>query len=217
MRKKIVVVSFIVLLTLAGFIAFKTINKEATALNDSFTKEFIEEEWVEDDFHLFQSKTGQYRMLFPDQFQMVSDPPEFYGRRGSSYEHWLGLLRDEGINYSFKLTYTNSEANFVKTDLNSMLRNFAYDNQYEELPTENKTIYHGSSRIVLENGKGIIKDPTKNVANSFFGLVSDDQSNQLVEFYYSVDCFNEEHGCEIDAEQEYELALKIMNSIEFLD
>ncbi|WP_368505298.1 hypothetical protein AB3N04_06555 [Alkalihalophilus sp. As8PL] len=220
MKKRTIIVSFVVLLTLAGFIAFKTMNKEATALNDSFTKEFIAEEWVEDEFHLFESKTGQYRMLFPDQFQLISDPPEFYGKQGDSYEHWVGQISNDnskGIAYSFKVTFKDEKVDLTENQLYSMLNNHAYNDQYETINSSNKTIYHGSSSLFFEGPKATIHNPNFNQANIFFGLISDEHSNKTVEIYYSLDCIEIERGCEINTQGEYEFALKLMKSVEFLD
>ncbi|MDV2686104.1 hypothetical protein RYX56_17180 [Alkalihalophilus lindianensis] len=198
----------------------KAMNGEATALNDSFTKEFIAEEWVEDEFHLFESKTGQYRMLFPDQFQMISDPPEYYGRRGNGFEIWSALIYDEtndGISYEFRVMFRESEADLSRTRLNIMLESHSYQNQYEELETNETLIYHGSSFWDSSDPSGDKKDPSKFDANRFFGLVLDPKANRSVEFVYSTVCYKEELGCELNPAQQYELALNLMKSIKFLD
>ncbi|MDV2686107.1 hypothetical protein RYX56_17195 [Alkalihalophilus lindianensis] len=220
MKKRLIIISLIFLLGLAAFFVVKAMNKEATALNDSFTKEFIAEEWVEDGFHLFESKTGQYTMLFPDQFQMISEPPEFYGRLGDSYEHWVGqILNDnsKGIAYSFKVTFKDEKADLTENQLHSMLNNHAYNDQYETINLINKTIYHGSSSLIFEGPKATIQDPNLNQANTFFGLISNEHSKKTVEIYYSLDCIEIERGCEINTQGEYEFALKVMKSVEFMD
>ncbi|WP_368505302.1 hypothetical protein AB3N04_06575 [Alkalihalophilus sp. As8PL] len=198
----------------------KAIDGDATALNDSFTKEFIAEEWVEDEFHLFESKTGQYRMLFPDQFQMVSDPPEFYGRRGYGFENWVAQIYEDtqdGVSYRVKISFRDNEADLSDNILSLMLNNYAYENQHKEMKLDDTTIYHGLSHSSLNGTTATTKDPKEHKANRFFGLVLDQHSNRSVEFFYSTNCFKEELGCALNPEEHYEFALKLMKSIEFLD
>ncbi|ERN53834.1 hypothetical protein A33I_10160 [Alkalihalophilus marmarensis DSM 21297] len=217
MQKRIVMVSLFILLVLGGFFVVKAMNGEATALNDSFTKEFIVEEFVEEDFHLFESKTGQYRMLFPNEFQMISEPPEFYGRRGVGFENWSAQIfgSNNGLRHAFQVKFTNDEVDLFNSRLNTMLGNYAYQDQYQELENDQTLIYHGSSFITVIDKKGVIKDPNKYEANSFFGLVRDKNSNKSIELYYSLTCFNEELGCSVNANYQYEFALKLMESIKF--
>jgi hypothetical protein len=220
LKKRIVIISLIFLLGLGGFFVVKAMNGDATALNDSFTKEFIAEEWVEDEFHLFESKTGQYRMLFPDRFQMISDPPEFYGRQGDGFETWSALVFEEdnnGISYDFRVRFREPETDLVKTHLRIMLEDHSYQNQYEETKTNETIIYHGSSFWDSRDPRGDNKDPNQNEANNFFGLIRDAHSNRSIEFVYSTICYKEELSCKVNAEKQYEFALKLMKSIEFLD
>ncbi|WP_368505299.1 hypothetical protein AB3N04_06560 [Alkalihalophilus sp. As8PL] len=221
MKKRMLIVSLVTLVTLVGFIVVKAIDGDTTALNDSFTMEFIAEEWVEDDFHLFESKTGQYRMLFPDQFQMVSAPPEFYGRRDTRFEMWNALIYDDsedGIRYDFRVMFRNYEAEeLVRTRLNIMLQDHSYQNQYAEIKTNDTLIYHGASFWDSNDPEGGLKDPNQNEANNFFGLIRDVHSNRSVEFVYSTICYKEELGCKLDAAKQYEFALKLMKSVEFSD
>ncbi|WP_368505301.1 hypothetical protein AB3N04_06570 [Alkalihalophilus sp. As8PL] len=219
MKKRTIIVSFVVLLTLAGFIAFRAMHKEATALNDSFTKEFIAEEWIEDEFHLFESKTGQYRMLFPDHFQMISDPPEFYERQGDGFEEWAAQIYEytqDGISYRMNIRFTNEETDLSDNILSLMLTNYAYENQHKEMKLDDTTIYHGLSHSSLDGTIATTKNPNEHKANRFFGLVLDQHSNRSVEFFYSINCYKEELGCGFNPEEHYEFALKLMKSIEFL-
>ncbi|ERN53833.1 hypothetical protein [Alkalihalophilus marmarensis] len=218
MQKRIVVLSMVAILGLVSYFTVRFMNSEATALNDSFTKEFIVEEYVEEDFHLFESKTGQYRMLFPNEFQMISEPPEFYGRQGTHYEHWFGTILKEttnGISPSLKVTYKDEEVDLTEIKLNSMLNNHAYKDNYETINLSETTIYYGSSSLIFEGTKAIITDPKVNQANTYFGLISDNNSNKSVEFYYSLDCIDKERGCEINSDLEHDIILKIIRSTEF--
>ncbi|MDV2686106.1 hypothetical protein RYX56_17190 [Alkalihalophilus lindianensis] len=222
MKKSTLIVSLVILvtLTLVGLIIVRTMSGDATALNDSFTKEFIAEEWVEDEFHLFESKTGQYRMLFPDQFQMISKPPEFYGRQGDYYEHWAAQIfsdSKDGISYYLTLRFRENEVDHFKTDLNRMLDDHSFQGQYEEIKLNNKIIFFGSSHWAARETRGVINSPNKNDANTFFGLIRDQHSNRTIKLVYTTICYKEELGCEFNSEQHFSFALKLMKSVEFLD
>ncbi|MDV2884844.1 hypothetical protein RYX45_06615 [Alkalihalophilus pseudofirmus] len=220
MQKRIVVLSMVAILGLVSYFTVRFMNSEATALNDSFTKEFIAEEFVDEDFHLFQSKTGQYRMLFPNEFQMVSEPPEFYGRQGDYYEHWAAQIFNEksnGISYYFTVKFREDEVDFHKTRLNRMLEDNSYNGLFEELVTKDKIISHGSSFWDSNDPRGDKKDPNKYNANVFFGLIVDPDSNRSIVIDYSTICYKEELGCDLDSDAEYEFALKLMKSIDFLN
>ncbi|WP_368505297.1 hypothetical protein AB3N04_06550 [Alkalihalophilus sp. As8PL] len=220
MKKRMIVISLIPLLGLGCFFVVNAMNGDATALNDSFTKEFIAEEWVEDDFHLFESKTGQYRMLFPDRFQMISKPPEFYGRQGDGFEMWRAKIiekNEDGISYDLGVTLRNELPNVEEVRLHTMLKNYSYNNKFQEVQLNDKTIVHGSSFWDPDEPRGENKNPEEFRANNFFGLVQDQNSNQSIEVVYSTICIKEELNCEINTEEQYKFALKIMKSIEFLD
>ncbi|MDV2884845.1 hypothetical protein RYX45_06620 [Alkalihalophilus pseudofirmus] len=219
MQKRIVMISLFFLLVLGGFFVVKAMNGEATALNDSFTKEFIAEEFVEEDFHLFESKTGQYRMLFPNEFQMISEPAEYYGRRGEGFEMWNAMVYEDtndGIRYDFRVMFRESEADLTSTRLNVLLENNSYQNQYDELDNDRTIIYHGLSHWEMIDTKSEFRDPKQSPANNFFGLIKDRHSNRTIEFVYSTICYKEELGCKIDSDEQYKFALKLMKSIEFL-
>lgn len=219
-QKRIVMISLFFLLVLGGFFVVKAMNGEATALNDSFTKEFIVEEFVEEDFHLFESKTGQYRMLFPNKFQMISEPPEYYGRQGEGFEMWSALIYDDtnnGNSYEIRAMFRETEEDLSETRLNILLEDHAFKNHYVELKQDETILYHGSSYWDASEPRGHLKDPNQYGANRFFGLIRDLNTNRIIEFVYSTNCYNEELGCEDESEDQYNFALKIMKSIKFLD
>jgi hypothetical protein len=79
------------ILLIASFV-FREAQFSTPALKDSFTRGFIlQDEQAPEGYHVFKSRIDTYSMLFPSDFQLVSDPPEFYGRQGDSYEVWIAF------------------------------------------------------------------------------------------------------------------------------
>ncbi|WP_421535644.1 hypothetical protein [Priestia sp. D3YE.R1] len=59
------------------------------AFDNHFPREFLnKDKKVDDGFYEFKSKTGQYTIWFPEEYQVSHKYREDYTRNGESYENW---------------------------------------------------------------------------------------------------------------------------------
>lgn len=78
-KKTVFAIGIILFIGAGGFVAVNAMDKgKSAAEQSSFTREFIDENRkTEDGFFPFTSKIGQYKMLFPEDYQ-VSEAPAAY-------------------------------------------------------------------------------------------------------------------------------------------
>ncbi|WP_257062971.1 hypothetical protein [Priestia megaterium] len=66
------------------------------AFDDHFTRKFLnKDKKVDDGFYEFKSKTGQYTMWFPEEYQVSHENREDYGVNNDSYESWWAVYNEE--------------------------------------------------------------------------------------------------------------------------
>ncbi|MFL7943759.1 hypothetical protein ACKA0G_25160 [Priestia megaterium] len=60
----------------------------APAFDDHFTRKFLnKDKKVASGFYEFKSKTGQYTIWFPEEYQMLHDASEYYSTNGKLCEN----------------------------------------------------------------------------------------------------------------------------------
>ncbi|MGG0464656.1 hypothetical protein [Priestia aryabhattai] len=90
-----------------------------TAFDDHFTREFLnKDKKVDDGFYEFKSKTGQYTMWFPEEYQLIHENKEDYSINGKDYERWVASS-ENFFNNKSEISYINVElADKVKKNEN---------------------------------------------------------------------------------------------------
>jgi hypothetical protein len=160
------------------------------AFDDHFTREFLDKDKkVDNGFYEFKSKTGQYTMWFPEDYQMLHDASEYYSVNGKSYENWSASYRkvdekNKSIYYikaEFSKNDKKSEPIYVKGLFEEQLK----DNNPKEIETSRTRIYYdyayayfeGTERHVVHNSKA-------HLPNTYTAHVADKNSNKVIEFSY---------------------------------
>ncbi|WP_164219225.1 hypothetical protein [Virgibacillus sp. YIM 98842] len=181
---------------------------DVIAFQDDFTREFMGSlEEVEDGYYLFESKTGGYTMMYPQNAKMDH---LFYQRTGDNYEYiQLGENEETNeFNYYVRATYDEGRRAVESETLLNLLSTYvSYEGDYEKIDNTDTTIYFATTEYVTESGKS--------TTNRFFGTAMSNNSDQSVRFIYNLIDDNEDADNAVDLESIQGSVLEIMKSIEF--
>ncbi len=217
MKTIIAVLAGTVILTAGIWLINESRYPNVQAFDDRFTRKFLnKDKKVASGFYEFKSKTGQYTMWFPEEYQMLHDASEYYSVNGKSYENWsASCSKVDGENksiYYIKVEFSKndkkSEPIYVKGLFEEQLKN----NNPKEIETSHTRIYYdyayayfkGTERHVVHNSK-------VHLPNTYTAYVVDKNSNKVIEFSY--DSIGE--GTETSQEKRKLWFLTILKSINF--
>ncbi len=219
MYKKMIALSLIGTLLIGASFIFREGQFSTPALKDSFTRNFIlQDEQAPEGFHLFKSKIDTYTMLFPSDFQLVSNPPEFYGRQGNFFELWIADLENSSKGakkmVNLKGTFRLLGKGNVEKELEILKSERDRTKYYETYENEGNIIF---LEKVVKNydsiqKKMVLGDPNKQEANNYYGFVANKKTNQSLELVYSINC---KDNCSIDVEKELIFMKTLLESVEF--
>ncbi|MBA4536911.1 hypothetical protein H1Z61_07085 [Bacillus aquiflavi] len=215
----LIIVSFIMIGVI--FAVNKWTTPDTPAFQDQFTREFLLKDGeAPEGFHLFESGTGKYTMIFPDNY--VIEKESYYRKKGRS----SGVINTENI--YLRLGDTHLEKNkllkgiklFLKPDGNVLIDadlkilleqiDAPSDTKIETIKDDNKTVYYAENIDNYEAEGG-------NINTNFFlyGFITDNHSKQSLYFNLRQKCFDSSEKCEIDFDKEKAMALKMLESIQF--
>ena len=182
---------------------------DVIAFQDDFTREFMGSvDEVEEGFYLFQSKTGRYTMMYPENASMHRP---FYGFTGEDYEKIRYAGNDEevtGAMYTVDLVYKNSKDTIrFSTHLAVVSRGLRYDGDFEKIETEDTEIYFAKNTFPV--------DGERVGSYNFFGVVKSKDSNRTLRYTYVVYCDWDEKTCDYDVEGIEKHVKKLMRSVTF--
>lgn len=219
MYKKMIALGLIGILLIGGGFILREAQFSTPALKDSFTRGFIlQDELAPEGYHVFKSKIGTYSMLFPSDYQLVSNPPEFYGRQGDFYEVWIANLENssKGVKkmVDLKGTFRLLGKGNVEKELEILKSERDRTKYYETYEYEGNIIF---LEKVVKNydsiqKKMVLGDPNKQEANNYYGFVANKKTNQSLELHYSIKC---KDNCSIDVEKEMVFMKTLLESVEF--
>ena len=226
MKKKwgLLALTVLILLAIGGYLLMKpTENEILNKVDEKFTNELLSQIKGDTDFLHFSSKTKKYNMKFPkgylidkslyekndDRFEYVLAKDEYFMRLSAEDEVKKEIARN------FVVTYSENTARETENSLRTFLSDYAYNNEHKKIDLNDCIAYVGKTYVSI-NGTDIKKeDPTKNGANSFFALVEDKKTGQIVEIVYSVRCVQDDNSCSINSKNEEALFKTIYESIDF--
>ncbi|UAC47613.1 hypothetical protein K6959_13210 [Bacillus aquiflavi] len=199
----------------------KWTTPDTPAYQDEFTREFfLKDGEAPEGFHLFESGTGKYTMIFPANY--VVEESSYYRKKGRGsgvintenvYLHQDGVhpkknQQIKGINLFLK-----PDGNvLVDAALRVMLKkiNAPSDTKIETIKDDNKTVYYAENISDYEAEDGSI-----NTTFFLYGLITDNRSKQALYFNLRQKCFDSNEKCEIDFDKEKAMALKMLESVQF--
>src|SRR5690625_2637212 len=168
---------------------------DVIAFQDDFTREFMSSlEEVEDGYYLFESKTGGYTMMYPENAKMNQG---YFERNGNTFEiirYGEGEATNEFLYYT---TFTFEEGKRTE-EPESLLRLLSssvnYDGDYEDINYDDKIIYFATMQFVTDTESNSSTD-------RLFGLVKSKSSSQAVSFTNNVITENNDIDYESDLDE----------------
>ncbi|KOP70429.1 hypothetical protein [Priestia megaterium] len=189
----------------------------APAFDDHFTREFLDKDQkVDDGFYEFKSKTGQYTMWFPGEYQLLHKDREDYAINNDSYENWWAVYNEE--------VEDEIQKNYIKTEFSTsnptdesihvealFKRRFGLSNP-KQIDTSKTRIYYQSAYIYFKGTeKQVISDRKKHIPNTYLAYVADKSSNKILQISFD----NSGKYKSDDEEKKKAWFVKILKSIRF--
>ena len=228
MRKRwsrivVVLVMFIVIIV----VGLKVWNSQGMPDTPAFSHDFTKELLVKDvetpeGFHLFESGTEKYTILFPEDYVMSDG--SYYQKKGVKSNEIntenVYLYQEDASPKEDKLI---KEVNlFLKPDGNAVIDatldvilddiNAPGDTEFEKYIDESSTVYY------VENIDDYHADGIIDRNFYFYGFITDNNSKQVIYFEMRDKCFNiDAKKCTIDFEAEKKKGQQMMKSVEFSD
>ncbi len=185
---------------------------DVIAFQDDFTREFMSSlEEVEDGYYLFESKTGGYTMMYPENATMNQT---YYQKNKDTFETIQFGHSNENAEIPFyvRATYDkNKDTKNTDIYLDLLSSSISYEGEFEQLEYTDKDIYFGTMKHVTE-----LEDLSeKSSTYRFFGFIQSKNNDQAVRYTLNVLCDDEEIGCDYDLDSIENGVKKVMESIEF--
>ena len=195
---------------------------DTTAFSHDFTKVFlVKDAETPEGFHLFESGTGKYTILFPENYVMSDG--SYYKKTGNTSDvpdMENVYMQKEGISpkenqmiKGIKLALHPGGNVLIDSTLRIMLEdlNAPANTKVEQYEDENKTVYYAENIEEYHADDGSI-----DTYFYFYGFIADTNSKQALYFELEDTCFNSDSKkCEIDFEKENKMGLEMMKSVKF--
>ncbi|MED4012820.1 hypothetical protein P4606_19210 [Priestia aryabhattai] len=189
----------------------------APAFDDHFTRKFLnKDKKVDDGFYEFKSKTGQYTMWFPEEYQMLHDASEYYSVNGKSYENWsASWSKVDGENksiYYIKVEFSKNDKKSEPIYVKGLFEEQLKDSNPKEIETSRTRIYYDYAYAYFKGTEmHVVHNSKVHLPNTYTAYVADKNSNKVIEFSY--DSIGE--GTETSQEKRKLWFLTILKSINF--
>ncbi|MFQ6390005.1 hypothetical protein ACLNAR_19660 [Priestia aryabhattai] len=160
------------------------------AFDDHFTREFLnKDKKVDDGFYEFKSKTGQYTMWFPEEYQVLHKYREDYTRNGESYENWSAsytkLYKNNKLMYSINAKFSENDTESESIYMESLFKEQLDVKKPEKLETSNTRIYYDYAYTYFRGtNQHIVHDSKKHTPNIYVAYVADKESDKVIELIY---------------------------------
>ena len=217
-----VIVLVIIIFAIAGAFVVNRFNTPTTPafLND-FTAEFlVKDAETPDGFHLFESGTRKYTILFPEDY--VVEKSSYYRKRASGsedsdtenvYLNKMGVSPKENQMIQGIKLFLHPDVNTVDDIRLGMIRDKLHapeDIEFTEVKLKDNTIHY------MEYIDEFKDEDMVDTYYYLYGLISNNNSKQAIYFELEDTCFNNNTlGCSINFETEKKLGIKMMESIKF--
>ncbi|MEH7290149.1 hypothetical protein ACRBU7_05510 [Priestia aryabhattai] len=213
----IAVIIGITILIGGGWLINESRYPNVPAFNDHFTRKFLnKDKKIGDGFYEFKSKTSQYTMWFPEDYQMLHNASEYYSVNGKSYENWSASYRKvDGKNksiYYIKVEFSKNDKKSEPIYVKGLFEEQLKDSNFKEIETSRTRIYYNYAYAYFEGTeRHVVQNSKVHLPNTYTAYVADKNSNKVIEFSY--DSIGE--GTETSQEKRKLWFLTILKSINF--
>ncbi|TSB48545.1 hypothetical protein [Alkalicoccobacillus porphyridii] len=218
MKKKTMIFILSILLLVGGFFIVRSVTQTGvTALDDSFTREFLDEDVkVGDGFYLFESRNGKYDMVFPEDFHIVSPGYESSERFESLRLLFEDVMNGVNVTKNIQIDYRGRDQqrkSDYERDFERSLQAHSFEMQYQEYENNGYLIKHGSSYLTLNGNEVVATNPEEYNPNTYFAIISTSDYSQYILLRYRIIC--EEEHCNSNKEQEDNFFKELIEGIQF--
>lgn len=160
------------------------------AFDDHFTRKFLnKDKKVNDGFYEFESKTGQYTMWFPEEYQVSHKYREDYTRNGESYENWSAAYikpyESDQQTYAIKAEFSENDTKSESIYVESLFKEQLGSKKPKQLETSNTRIYYDSAYTYFHGtNQHIVHDSKENPPNLYVAYVADKSSDKVIKLIY---------------------------------
>ncbi|WP_152658124.1 hypothetical protein [Oceanobacillus sp. CFH 90083] len=178
---------------------------DVTAFRDEFTREFmISTEPIKEGYYLFQSKTGGYTMMYPENARLDN---LYYESPSDGYEaiQYTENVEEKEYEYVVRVTYNHGERANNLEELKVLMESRTnYNGEYETIDSEDKIINYATTDSVSRKGGRI--------SYQFLGIIQSPKNNQSLSYNYNIVTHTENN---IDLDNIEEEVLEMIESVEF--
>ena len=203
-----------VILTGAIWLINESRYPNVPAFNNHFTRMFLnKDKKVDDGFYEFKSKTGQYTMWFPEEYQIIHKDASDYVKDNTYYEFLKASNNScDGYKGYIDIELYEKKTNKEKIYVEGLFKNRFYINDPQKLQTDTTRIYYDSAYVYFKGtNKRVITDFNKRTPSTYAGYIADKSSERVIEFYFD----STQQLSEKSAEEREEWIIKILKSITF--
>ncbi|OIK08820.1 hypothetical protein [Bacillus sp. MUM 13] len=182
---------------------------KARAFQDDFTKGFIDSsKSKEDGYFIFKSKTGNYKMLIPNE-GIVNDFS--YSNKGNKSEFYtVSIKYKDGSEAAMQISYNGELSNsrdIVKYSLESLKNELDIVTKFKKITTDKNQIYAAPFELKYKGSRNY----------GYGGYIYPLEGYGGITLHYFKQCLNNEQDCKKEtSEQTKSTAVKIMSSITFI-
>ncbi|WP_394554534.1 hypothetical protein C1N61_05195 [Priestia aryabhattai] len=190
MKTIIAVLAGTVILTAGIWLINESRYPNVPAFNDHFTRKFLnKDKKVDDGFYEFKSKTGQYAMWFPEEYQVLHKYREDYTRNGESYENWsasyIKPYENDQQTYAIKAEFSENDMKSELIYVESLFKEQLDSKKPKQLETSHTRIYYDYAYTYFRGtNQHIVHDSKENPPNLYVAYVADKNSDKVIKLIY---------------------------------
>lgn len=185
------------------------------AFDDHFTRKFLnKDKKVDGGFYEFKSKTGQYTIWFPEEYQLLHENEQQYVKEGKLYERYRAVSNSNELEY-MTVEFSNKIKRNESIYVERLFQEQFNSNKPYKIETRNVSIYYDKAYTYFKGThKQVNREKEGYVPNEYVAYIADKHSNSVIKFYFdNVKAeLNERQGREQDKR-----IMKILKSVQFND
>ncbi|MEW4280607.1 hypothetical protein [Priestia megaterium] len=183
------------------------------AFDDHFTREFLnKDKKVDDGFYEFKSKTGQYTMWFPEEYQLLHENEQQYVKEGKLYERYRAVSNSNELEY-MTVEFSNKIKKNESIYVERLFQEQFNSNKPYKIETRNVSIYYDKAYTYFKGThKQVNREKEGYVPNEYVAYIADKHSNSVIKFYFDN---VKEKLTEKQGEEQDKRIMKILKSVKF--
>ncbi|TSB48546.1 hypothetical protein FN960_03050 [Alkalicoccobacillus porphyridii] len=218
MKKKVSLAVLSIIIVVGSYFVIREFTQTGvTALDDSFTREFLDEDVeVGDGFYFYEARNGKYTMWLSEDYFIVQEPTLFYSKDQLENINLEHNNNSTEIRKSIKLQYRGRNYDHTETayrDFEELSDIYSFENQHEVIEDGDRLIYFGSSNQWNDGGNIVTRDSGEYDPNRYFALVSTVNGSQYATIQYGI--YYDGEACGLNQNEEEQFFQGLLLNIRF--